>query len=121
MCSRAVCAPEHQGSARTSQNSVNRKLNFRECPTCEVRRIPLLRGWVNKGKREVRYLYSRPHREGSKSLNEGIRSSVVRPCGARFPVEVCPLAYLIVHILCGPDLQHPHLAFLASRSGAPTS
>src|SRR5215208_1341016 len=88
---------------------------------CELPRILLLRGWVNKGKREVRYLYSRPHREGSKSLTEGIRSSVVRPCGARFPVEVCPLAYLIVHILCAPDLQHPHLAFLASRSGAPTS
>jgi hypothetical protein len=94
---------------------------MRWMPWPVLRRIPLLRGWVNKGKREVRYLYSRPHREGSKSLTEGIRSSVVRPCGARFPVEVCPLAYLFVHILCAPDLQHPHLAFLASRSGAPTS
>jgi hypothetical protein len=75
-----------------------------------LRRIHLLRGWVNKGKREVRYLYSRLHREGSKSLTEGIRSSVVRPCGARFPVEVCPFAYQFVHILCGPDLQHRHLA-----------
>ena len=30
MCSRAVCAPEHQGSARTSQNAVNRKFNVGE-------------------------------------------------------------------------------------------
>src|SRR5215204_1383103 len=90
-------------------------MNFLELRLAAVQllRIHLLRG--------VRYLYSRPHREGSKSLTEEIRSSVVRPCGARFPVEVCPFACLFVHILCAPDLQHRHLAFLASRSGAPTS
>src|SRR5215210_1945961 len=106
---------------RLTPNGSPRTTNFGELRHGEVRRLHLLRGWVNNGKREVRYLYSRSHREGSKSLTEGIRSSVVRPCGARFPVEVCTFAYLFVHILCAPDLPHRHLAFLASRSGAPTS
>src|SRR5215211_9471041 len=97
------------------------RTNFLELRHSEVRRIPLLRGWVNKGKREVRYLYSRAHREGSKSLTAEIRSSVVRPCGARFPAGVGLFAYLFVPILGAPDLQHRHLAFLASRSGVPTS
>jgi hypothetical protein len=33
---------------RTSENSVKRKFNFRECPKGEVRRIPLLGTWMNK-------------------------------------------------------------------------
>src|ERR687898_1512890 len=48
MCSRAVCAPQHQGSARTSENSVY--ANFRESPKGEVRRIPIPGSWMNKGK-----------------------------------------------------------------------
>src|SRR5215211_6180927 len=67
--------------------------NFLELRQREVRRIPLPRTPLNKVSREVRY----------------------------FPVEVCPFACLFVPILCAPDLQHRHLAFLASRSGAPTS
>ena len=62
-------------------------------PQYGLLRIILPRTPVNKASREVRY----------------------------FPVEVCPFACLFVHILCAPDLQHRHLAFLASRSGAPTS
>ena len=69
----------------------------------------------------ARYLYSRPYRECSKSLADAIGYSVVRPCEARFPAAVGPFAYRFIHILSAPDLQTRHLAFLASRSGAPTS
>jgi hypothetical protein len=37
-----------------------REANFREFRTCEVRRIPLLRRWVNKGKKKGRLLGNRP-------------------------------------------------------------
>ena len=41
-------------SGRTSENSVNRKFNFRECPKGEVRRIPILSTLVHKGKKKGR-------------------------------------------------------------------
>jgi hypothetical protein len=51
MCARAQNTSEHQESARTSENSVKWKSNFRESPKGEVRRIPILRTPVNKGER----------------------------------------------------------------------
>src|SRR5215213_1992177 len=50
-----VCAPEHKGSARTSENSVY--ANFVEYPKGEVRRIPIPRTFCMTATRGFRSMF----------------------------------------------------------------
>src|SRR5918995_2353434 len=61
---------------RTSENSVKWKSNFRESPKGEVRRIPIPRTWVNKGKRRG---HRRRDRATSNEEEPGIRATMAPP------------------------------------------